>query len=81
MSNHFDTQCVSLVPNGRGGWSLQSDGILDCGDYSELELEEEIERLLLDGWVLVGCVNHKPYQVNPSQRDLYFRREILLEGA
>jgi hypothetical protein len=79
MLKQFDTQCVTLIPNDRGGWFLQSDGILDCRDYSELELEEEIERLLLEGWVLVGNINHRPYQAIPSQRDLYFRRETMLE--
>jgi hypothetical protein len=76
MPNQFDTRCVTLVPNGRGGWIIHLDGILDCQDYTELELEREIERLLSEGWSLVGNVTHKSSLGSLYQRDLYFRREL-----
>jgi hypothetical protein len=76
MAKQFDARSVTLIPNCRGGWTLHSDGILDDQDYNELELEKEIERLLAEGWSLVGNVSHKTSLGTLSQRVLYFRREI-----
>ena len=77
MAKSIEVHSVNLVPNQEGGWTVSSDGLIDNRDYTELELEEEIQRLMADGWQLVGNVKHKPSQPHPQQRDLYFKRETL----
>ena len=79
MVTQFKSECVSLVPNSTGGWTIPLDGIIPRGDYSEEELEAEIQKLLSAGWSMVANVNKRCSDHTQGQRDLYFRRKIVIE--
>ena len=79
MTKQFESECISLVPNPAGGWTIPIDGIMPRGDYSEEEIEAGIQKLLAAGWSLVANVNQRCGDHKQGQRDLYFRREIPID--
>ncbi len=76
MLKPFETHRVSLAANNHARWTVKSAGLMELEECSEVELENEIEKLEALGWYLVGYINHRPKGGAPQKRDLYFRREI-----
>ena len=81
MVKDFNTLCVILVPNQEGKWTVIFEGGANCQDFTEQELEEELERLEMEGCFLLGRVDHHENRKSLIQRELYFRQETSKQKA
>ncbi len=74
MSNIYTTRWATVILQVDGKLRVNSDGILECRDWSRDELEHAIRTLKEQGWALVGSVDRKVKGSNGRQAmDLFFR--------
>jgi hypothetical protein len=73
MTGIFTTRWATVVILGDGRMRINSDGILECGEWSATDLETAIERLKEQGWTLVGSVDRRVGSQAVEGMDLFFR--------
>jgi hypothetical protein len=74
MTGVFQTRWATIIILGEGKVRVNSDGILDCGEWSNNDLEKAIDALKSQGWALVGSVDRRLKGCNPREAtDLFFR--------
>ncbi len=73
MTGSYITRWATIIIMGDGKLRVNSDGILDCGDWTREELEQAIDRLREQGWALVGSVDRRVGKEVVDGMDLYFR--------
>ncbi len=76
----YQTHWVTLIANPQEGWTLRSDGFVADRECSVSEVENLIECLTQEEWILVGSVDHRAWDGDPFTRDLYFRRTLVQES-
>jgi len=75
MTGAFTTRWATIIMLESGRLRVNSDGILDCGDWSKVDLENAISALKQQGWSLVGSVDRKVNHgcIGREAMDLFFR--------
>jgi hypothetical protein len=76
MTKSFETRWITLLYRSTGDLSVTSDGIIDGGIRSIPDVDADLEKLCLSGWVLVCDMKHKHNNCGCPGRDLYFRRLV-----
>jgi hypothetical protein len=79
MTGSFITRWATVFILGDGRMRVNSDGILDCGDWTRDDLGQAIERLKEQGWVLVGSVDRRAGCDAVDGLDLFFRLKKVSE--
>jgi hypothetical protein len=81
MTGVYRTRWATIIIMGEGKVRVNSDGILDCGEWSKVELEKAIDALKAQGWTLVGSVDRRLKGECPQEAmDLFFRMKKEGEG-
>jgi hypothetical protein len=74
MTGVFQTRWATIIILGGGKVRVNSDGILDCGEWSKVELEKALDTLKAQGWTLVGSVDRRLKGCSQQEAtDLFFR--------
>ncbi len=74
MTGVYTTRWATVIMLGDGQLRVNSDGILDCKDWSKADLETAIDALKSQGWTLVGSVERKLKGCDGREAmDLFFR--------
>jgi hypothetical protein len=73
MTSGFITRWATVFILGDGMMRVNSDGILNCGDWTRADLEIALARLNEQGWVLVGSVDRRVGCEAVDGMDLFFR--------
>jgi hypothetical protein len=74
MTGVYRTRWATIIILGEGKVRVNSDGILECGEWSKKELETAIDALKDQGWTLVGSVDRRLKGTCPQEAvDLFFR--------
>ncbi len=77
MTGVFQTRWATIILLGEGKVRVNSDGILDCGEWSKQELEKAIAALKSEGWTLVGSVDRRLKGCSQQEAtDLFFRMRM-----
>jgi hypothetical protein len=73
---HYQTKYISLLFFSNGQIRINSDGWVQCREYSQTEANELLRQLSNQGWTLVGSFAQKHSQGVVEAMDLYFRRVL-----